>query len=104
MSVQIVCNECGIKLFCTNKSMGAAGVEAQKLGFVFKMPFLFTGRSECLFFCTKECGKSYFRREIPNNKEASEMLRELKEKVPELSKDVCGKISDFQNKIKQIKR
>lgn len=39
---EIKCSECGKHLFDTEKtSDGAAGSEAMRLGFVFKMPFLY---------------------------------------------------------------
>ena len=48
------CEQCGKHLFDSDKSGGAAGAEAQNLGFVFKMPFLY-GIDGCHFFCCKEC-------------------------------------------------
>ena len=48
------CEECGKHLFDSEKEGGAAGAEAQQLGFVFKMPFLF-GIMGLHFFCSKYC-------------------------------------------------
>lgn len=51
---QYHCEECGKYLFDSEKEGGAAGAEAHRLGFVYKMPFLFgiMGRH---FFCSKDC-------------------------------------------------
>lgn len=61
---EIKCSECGKHLFDTEKtSDGAAGSEAMRLGFVFKMPFLY-GITGCFFFCNKECHKEWCRKNI----------------------------------------
>ena len=58
---EIKCSECGKYLFDipTSLPMEAAGSEAMRLGFVFKMPFLY-GISGCFFFCNKECHKEWW--------------------------------------------
>jgi hypothetical protein len=98
----INCSECGKHLFNTERqSDGAAGAEAIRLGFVFKMPFLYTKESGCLFFCTKECSKEYYRKNIHPNPEADRILKEYRENIPEMTKDLCKGLQGLSDKLKK---
>lgn len=61
---KIKCSYCGSILFYTDKeSDGAAGAEAQRQGFVFKMPFLYSEVSTA-FFCDKACCEAWFTENV----------------------------------------
>lgn len=103
---EIKCSECGKHLFDTDKSSdGAAGSEAMRLGFVFKMPFLY-GISGCFFFCNKECHKEWCKKNIAqeSKEKGDKAIAELKAKqrqmVEDLSKGV-NRIVDAFNKLKK---
>jgi len=99
MSRKIDCNECGKFLFETDKqSDGAAGSEAQDKGFVFKMPFLFTNKYGCLFFCDHVCAKSFYDKNIPKDPEMSKKLEELKADIPRIAKETCKRIGKIVNR------
>ena len=96
MDRDINCKECGVLLFTTDKSDGAAGSEALHKGFVFKIPILHTGQSGCLFFCNKKCQRSYYDKNIPKNPEADAKLRKFKENIPKMTTDLCNNIASIQ--------
>lgn len=91
----ITCSECRKPLFETDKSDGAAGAEAERLGFVFKMPFLY-GVEGCFFFCCKEHQRAWFDKHVPKDPAVDESIRKAKERIPEMSADVCKKMSALQ--------
>lgn len=97
----IICNECGKELFETEKSDGAAGYQAQKLGFVFKMPFLFNCDKDytCLFFCNHECGKLFYVKHIQATDEQKEQLQNLKLKIPIMTKDIASGLAEIQKRL-----
>ena len=60
----IKCSYCGSFLFTTEQeSNGAAGSEAQRKGFIFKMPFLYSNVTTA-FFCDKQCCKAWFEENV----------------------------------------
>lgn len=99
---KICCNECGKFLFETDKSNGAAAAQAQEFGFVSKMPFLFTGKAEVLFFCNHECGKVYFKNNIPDNPEARKRLAEIREKIPGYARNTAAGVIRFKEHLKSL--
>ncbi|WP_297095581.1 hypothetical protein [uncultured Draconibacterium sp.] len=101
---KIHCNECEKFLFETEKSDGAAGAQAQRLGFVFKMPFLFTGKYSALFFCDSACSKEFYRKNIPKNAEASKKLAEFKENIPAYAKECARGVSQLSRALKQTRK
>ena len=100
---KIHCNECGSFLFETDKSDGAAAVEAQQLGFISKMPFLYTGKPGVLFFCNAECQGPYFDKHIPKDPEVNKKLAEMKAKIPEMAADCAKKAAKFMEVLNRIK-
>lgn len=103
--MDIICNQCGKFLFSTEeKTKGAAGAEAQKRGFVFKMPFLFTDKYDTLFFCNHDCGGKFYKANIPKNPEATKELKELKKDIPKFSKEIADELSKFQKLLVKIKK
>lgn len=87
---KICCNECGKFLFETDKSAGAAGAVATGMGFIFKMPFLFTKEYDYLFFCSEDCGKLFFKKNIPDNPEARKRLAEIRKKIPGYARNTAA--------------
>jgi hypothetical protein len=104
--MKILCDQCKKFLFEweETKSMGTAGAEAQRLGFVFKMPFLFTDKYTTLFFCSKECSRKFYKDNIPVSPEATKELLAFKKDIPKLSKDVANKLDMLSKIIKRIKK
>ncbi|GAB6121076.1 hypothetical protein [Dysgonomonas termitidis] len=101
METQIKCDECNRFLFSTTtQKWGAIGCEAQNKGFIYKIPVLFTDKYERLFFCSKECQKKFYDKNIPKNKEVTEALQDLKTKIPDMAKDVCKKMAVLTNQVK----
>ena len=102
---EIRCDNCGRLLFKTEKkSDGAAGVEAQSKGFIFKMPFLYTAKKTCTFFCNKECCKQWFRDNVSKeesengNKHIAAMRKDFEAKIPQMQKDM----SEFVYQIRHL--
>lgn len=92
----IHCNECNRFLFSTStEAWGAIGCEAQNKGFIFKIPILFTDKYERLFFCCKECQKSFYDKNIPKNEEISKTLSDMKSQIPEMAKQVSSKMAEL---------
>ena len=98
---KINCNKCGKFLFETDKSDGASGAIAQHLGFVFKMPFLYSEKYTCLFFCNNECAKIFYKENIPKDEKSDKVLSEFKDKIPELSKEIANGLSILGQKLKK---
>lgn len=96
---EIRCSQCGKLLFKTDKSDGAAGNEARKLGFIFKMPFLY-GIPGCFFFCNKECYAKWSDANIsPEAKEkGNKLISEIKAEQPK----IVSELSDGINRIKSL--
>lgn len=104
MERNIYCHECEKFLFETDKqSDGAAGAEAQSKGFVFKMPFLFTDKYGCLFFCDHDCAKLFYDKNIPKNKEVSDKIEKLKSDIPNMAKECCDGLAKIQKQFKKLR-
>jgi hypothetical protein len=98
----IKCNECSKFLFETDaENNGVAGVQAEKKGFIYKNACLFSDKYTSLFFCTKECYKSFYDREIPKNDGISKELKDMKAKIPEYAAEAAKQIAMLLDKIKQ---
>lgn len=100
---KIHCAECKKYLFSTDESDGSAGSKAQRLGFIFKMPFLYTTKYSCLFFCCKECQKKFYDKNIPKDPEVDKKLEEFRKKIPEMSKDLSERVNAIVKLFKQFK-
>lgn len=98
----IICDECGRHLFDTEKSSdGATGAEAERLGFVFKIPVLY-GICECKFFCDKVCCKQWFKRNVSpeDKKEGDSSVSKIKERKDEFVKGFCQGAAAIQELFK----
>lgn len=101
---EIKCNQCGKHLFDTDKTDGAAGSDAQRMGFIFKIPFLY-GIDGCFFFCDKECHKKWSEENInkENKKDGDKLVSGLKEKIPDMAKSTSKAVETFVNSLKSLK-
>lgn len=101
----IKCSECGKHLFDTDKSDGAAMSEAQGMGFVAKMPFLY-GISGCFFFCDKECHKKWSEKNIPVDAKSKgdKAIAELKAKQPQMVADAVRAMDSFCKALNKLKK
>lgn len=97
---EIKCNECGKVLFTTEReSNGAAGAEAQNLGFIYKNACLFSDKYSSLFFCNHEHGKAFYQKNIPSNPQITKALNEIKKDIPQMAKEVSQKMADLCEKL-----
>lgn len=98
----INCDECAKHLCDVPKdtSLGAAGAIIQGKGFVYKNAALFSTEYSSLYFCSKECTKSFYNKHIPKNKQVSDVLAEMKSEIPEMAKDVSGKMATLMDALK----
>lgn len=101
---QIRCNHCGKHLFDTDKSDSAAGSEAMRRGFIFKIPALY-GIDGCFFFCSKECNHEWAKENITGDskKEGDKSISELKEKIPSMVNDICKSVDKFSKFINSVR-
>lgn len=100
----VYCKECDQFLFASPETDSEVVnmIKATKLGHVAKNPILFTGRSEHLIFCNKDCQKSYFDKHIPQNPEMNKILDEIKKEIPEASKKIAESVYNFKELLLKI--
>lgn len=103
MKREIKCDTCGKHLFDTKKSDGASVLEAKKLGFVGKMPFL-CGIIGCFFFCDKECYKQWCEKNITEEAKlkGDAAIADFKAGIPKMADDLskgCARIKEVLNKF-----
>lgn len=91
--MNVTCDYCKKFLFQTNRtSKGAAGVEAQQRGFIYKLPVLFTNKYTSLYFCNEACCKSFYKANIPVNPKVSQALAEIRKEIPAMAEEVANKM------------
>lgn len=98
----INCDEC-TKHLCEvpkDTSLGAAGAIVEDKGFVYKNAALFSTEYSSLYFCSKECAKSFYEKHIPKNKKISDALAEIKSEIPEMARDVSNKMATLMDALK----
>lgn len=105
MKREIKCAACGKLLFDTEKSDGASMSEAQGMGFVAKMPFLY-GISGCFFFCNKECHEEWSKVNISQEAKAigDKSIIELKAKQPQMVEDTVKAFARFTEVLNKIRK
>lgn len=105
MKREIKCAECGKHLFDTDKSDGATMSEAQSLGFVAKMPFLY-GISGCFFFCNKECNKELAKKNISKEAkvEGDKAIAKFKAEQPQMVADMTKAISRLVEVLNKFRK
>lgn len=96
--MNIKCNECSKFLFDIEDgtNLGSVGAVCQQKGFVYKNTVLYSTKYSSLFFCTKECAKSFYDKHIPKNPEVTQKLNELKADVPRMAKECCEGLANIQ--------
>lgn len=112
MKREIKCSYCGSFLFVTEQeSNGAAGSEAQRKGFIFKMPFLYSNVTTA-FFCDKQCCKAWFEENVSKEdrdkgRKITDELRARKEEIVNGCvkgiQTLLPKISEMQEAAKEGK-
>lgn len=105
MKREIKCAACNKYLFDTERSDGAAMSEAQGMGLVAKMPFLY-GISGCFFFCNKECHKEWSKANISQEAKAigDKSIFELKAKQPQMVEDTVKDFARFTEVLNKIRK
>lgn len=102
---EIKCHQCGKHLFNTDKSDGAAGNDAIRMGFVFKLPILY-GISGCFFFCSKECHQKWSKDSITeeNILKGDKIISDMKAKEPGMIESTSKALLSFNNALNSLKR
>ena len=62
--MKIMCAECSKLLFEHSNDDCSAVFKAKQLGYIFKNPILFTGKSESLYFCNEAHKNQYFAKNV----------------------------------------
>lgn len=98
LDMEVRCNECEKHLFEIEDgtNLGSVGAVCQRKGFIYKNAVLFSDKYSSLFFCTKECSKSFYDKHIPKNIEVTEKLNELKSDIPRMTKECCEGLAKIQ--------
>lgn len=90
----IHCNECGNFLFETQEeSPGTIGAIAQQHGFVYKNACLFSKEFSSLYFCNDQCGKAFYKKNIPSDPKMSQVIADVKSEIPGMARNVAGKMA-----------
>jgi hypothetical protein len=99
---EIKCDECGKFLFETNDtSNGVIGCRAEEKGFVYKNACLFSKEYSSLYFCNTGCAKEFYRKNIPTDEKMNHVLKEMRDDIPRMAKDVCDKMAKISELIKK---
>ncbi len=99
--MNIHCNECKKFLFEVqgNLNPGAVGAEAQHKGFLYKNASLFSKEYSSLYFCNHECGRAFYKKNIPPDPEITKVIEDLKKNIPESAKAVAIKMNAIIEEI-----
>lgn len=102
-SKEVRCSECGKFLWTSTKdSLGALAVEAPK-EVVVKNACLFSSKYSWLFFCSKECTKEFYTKNVGRNSEVTAVLEDMKKNIPEASREIADKMDSLIKKLKSKK-
>lgn len=100
--MEVHCNECGKFLFTSrHESLGAVGAEAQQKGFVYKNACLFSDKYSSLYFCSDECGKNFYKKNITSDPEVSKVLEGVRKDIPQMAKEVSNKMAKLVETLKK---
>lgn len=102
----VKCNECETDLISVEDtdSAGTIGAKINRAGYVYKNPILFTGKNTPLYFCSKECNKIYYKKHVPENKEVSDTLSDLKKQIPVMAKNTAEAVGKFMSGLQKLQR
>lgn len=95
---KINCNQCSNRI-CNADENQHIGFQVQNAGGIYKIPILFNGSSEPLYFCTQECYKTYYEENVPKKPEVSAALAELKKDIPAMAKETAKHIGKFHKNL-----
>lgn len=100
--MDILCNNCHAFLLEVPDGInpGAAGALIQREGFIYKNAALFSDKYSSLYFCNHECGKLFYRDNIPRDPEMTKKLEEVKSKIPEMAHRVAQNMTILSNALK----
>lgn len=88
---KIFCNQCG-KIICEADPKVHIGFQVENAGGIYKIPILFNGSADPLYFCTKPCQKKYYDLNVPKNEESSKLIAEMKAKIPEMTEQTVNEM------------
>ena len=97
------CEQCGKFLF-SDKPRGAACAEETRLGFVFKIPFMYGTNSH--FFCSKECWNKWFLAHTTEEqrKKGNEAHKHLKERLEASKPELLEGMQRIQAAFDKLKK
>lgn len=97
--MEVKCNECNKFLFEIEDgtNLGYIGAVCQHKGFVYKNAVLFSDKYSSLFFCAKDCAKSFYDKHIPKNEEMTKKINEFKADIPKMTKECCEGMAKIQS-------
>jgi hypothetical protein len=102
---KVICDECSKILFETWKtSKVSIGIEAQQKGFIYKNACLFSTKYSSLIFCSEECKKVFYQKNIPKteqNIKIQEVLEDMKKDIPKMAKECCEGLDQISKFLKQ---
>ena len=106
--MKIHCDCCGKFLFNSKTdSMGAAGAEAQRLGFIYKMPGVFYHTDKLsVIFCGKECCKRWFKENVSQetSEAAKPQLEAMRKRMKKAADEFPKHLDNFLGVIKHAKQ
>lgn len=101
--MKIICAECSKLLFEHSNDDCSAVFKAKELGYIFKNPILFTGKSESLYFCNEAHKNQYFAKNIPKDENVSKMIEDMKADIPNASQQIAEKMDSLLKLFKSKK-
>lgn len=104
MKRAINCAHCGKHLFDTDKSDGAALIEARDKGFIGKIPFLY-GVVGCFFFCGEDCNKEWNTVNISEEarKIGNKAIAELRVQTPQIVEATSKSVSKLAKELNNLR-
>lgn len=98
---KVYCDECGKYLFSSKEeNKGGVAAEAERKGFVIKMP-AFYGVFRFKIFCDKKCKDAWFAK-LPKedlekgNKKATEFKAEMQQEIPKITEKAIKAAEKFR--------
>ena len=101
-TLTVKCKQCG-NVICEADREIHIGFQVEEAGGVYKLPFLFNGSSDPLYFCSTSCKDVYYEANIPKNEKVTNALNELKAEIPQMAKDTIEAATKFIDNLKSKK-
>lgn len=98
MPTPVVCDHCKqlIKAVDPNKHIG---IQIEEAGGVYKIPILWNGSSDPLYFCSFLCKDTYYEVNIPKNPKMTKILAEMKAEIPKMAEETAKHMFEFRDKL-----